>query len=328
MGLVDLPSVAPLLVCPRCKCGLVESGRSFRCSSLSCVLQAGDSFPLVGRWPAFVDFQRSILVRRDLVSSSSASESGPLAGSRRWSIDRLPVWFRSLWTPANRVAKRNVDRLRSLLSGSSPFVLIVGGGTVGNGVEALYADPRLRLIAFDVYGSPVTQFIADAHQIPLADASVDAVIVQAVLEHVLDPGRVVEEIHRVLRDDGIVYAETPFLQQVHAGPYDFNRYTSSGHRYLFRSFDEIAAGPVAGPGTQLLWSVDHLVRGLMRSELPGKLARALFFWLRFLDRLVPTAFATDDATAYYFLGRRAAHELTPGEIVDYYRGAQQPARRG
>jgi ubiquinone/menaquinone biosynthesis C-methylase UbiE len=321
MGLVDLPSVASLLVCPRCKSGLVESGETFRCSLRSCVLQAGP-FPLIGRWPALVDFERSILVRSDLVSSSE-SNSSPLTGSRRWSIDRLPVWFRSSWRPVNCVAVRNVERLRSLLSGSSPLVLIVGGGTIGNGVEALYADPRLRLIAFDVYGSPVTQFVADAHQIPLADASVDAVVVQAVLEHVLDPRRVVEEIHRVLRDDGIVYAETPFLQQVHAGPYDFNRYTSSGHRYLFRSFDEIGAGPVAGPGTQVLWSVDHLVRAVIRSELAGKLARVPFFWLRYLDRLVPTRFAMDDATAYYFLGRRSSRELTPRDIANYYRGAQR-----
>jgi hypothetical protein len=106
------------------------------------------------------------------------------------------------------------------------------------------------------------------------------------------------------------------------------RYTSSGHRYLFRAFEEIAAGPVAGPGTQLLWSVDHIVRGLLRSELAGKLARVLFFWLRYLDRLTPTAFAMDNASAYYFLGRRADDELTPREIVNYYRGAQgdrQPA---
>jgi ubiquinone/menaquinone biosynthesis C-methylase UbiE len=322
MGLIDLSSVTSLLVCPRCKSALLESGARLRCSSPSCVLQAEGSFPWVGQWPALVDFERSILLRRDLVASSE-SQSGPLTGSRRWSIDRLPASFRSPWRGANRVAARNVERLRSLLSGPSPLVLVVGGGTIGNGVEALYADPRLRLIAFDVYGSTVTQFIADAHQIPLADASVDAVVVQAVLEHVLDPRRVVEEIHRVLRDDGIVYAETPFLQQVHAGPYDFNRYTSSGHRYLFRSFEEIAAGPVAGPGTQVLWSVDHLVRALIRSELAGKLARVVFFWLRYLDRLVPAAFAMDDATAYYFLGRRVSSELTPHEIVSYYRGAQR-----
>ncbi len=323
MSLIDLPPFASLLVCPRCKSSLLESEGTLLCGSRSCALHAEGPFPLVGRWPALVDFEGSILMREDLVSSS---ERGPLTGSRRWSLDRFPARLHSAWRPTNRVAVRNIDRLRSLLSGSSPLVLVIGGGTIGNGAEALYSDPRLRLIAFDVYGSPVTQFIADAHQIPLADASVDAVVVQAVLEHVLDPRRVVDEIHRVLRPEGIVYAETPFLQQVHAGPYDFNRYTCSGHRYLFRNFDEIDAGAVAGPGTQVLWSVDHLVRALTRSELAGKLARVPFFWLRHLDRLVPTTFAMDDASAYYFLGRRAASELTPREIVDYYRGAQRGER--
>jgi ubiquinone/menaquinone biosynthesis C-methylase UbiE len=199
---------------------------------------------------------------------------------------------------------------------------------VGNGVEALYADPRARIVAFDIVPTALVQLVADAHRVPLADASVDAVVIQAVLEHCVDPESVVEEIHRVLRPGGLVYAETPFLQQVHAGPYDFSRYTSSGHRYLFRAFDEIAAGPVAGPGTQLLMSIDHLIRGLLRSELAGKLARAAFSFLRLLDRLVPTAFAMDNASAYYFLGRRSDDELSPRDIVRYYRGAQVTGRPG
>jgi SAM-dependent methyltransferase len=322
MSLVDISSVASLLVCPRCRSSLVESDGAFRCSSPSCSFKAEDSFPLVGPWPVLVDFERSILRERDFFSSSVANV--PLTGFRRWSIDRLPSGLRSCWEPVNRVAAANIERLSSLLPGSSPLVLVVGGSTIGNGVDALYTDRRLRVIAFDVYGSPMVQFIADAHQIPFADGSIDAVVVQAVLEHVLDPHQVVGEIHRVLRESGLVYAETPFLQQVHAGPYDFTRYTSSGHRYLFRSFEELAAGPVAGPGTQLLWSVDHLVRGLMRSELAGKLARAPLFWLHYLDRLIPTRFAMDNASAYYFLGRRATRELTPSEIVGYYAGAQRP----
>jgi hypothetical protein len=156
---------------------------------------------------------------------------------------------------------------------------------------------------------------------------VDAVLVQALPEHFLHPGQVVKKIERVLRYGGLVCAETPFLQQVHAGSYDFVRYTSSGHRYLFRAFEEVAAGPVAGPGAQLLWSVDHIVRGLLRSELAGKLARGLFFWLRYLEGLLPTAFAMDNASAYYFLGRRAGRQLASHEIVDYYRGAQRTGTR-
>jgi ubiquinone/menaquinone biosynthesis C-methylase UbiE len=326
MGLVDLAGVAPLLICPRCGSSLATEAETFRCSSPTCVFSAPGAFPLVGRWPVFVDFERSILDRGDLQASTRAGLA-PLTGNRRWSRDRLPTSLRRWWNPPNRAAARNVQRLLSLLSGPSPLALVIGGGTMGNGVEAIYADRRLRVVAFDIYGSQLTQFIADAHQIPLASGSVDAVLIQAVLEHVLDPGQVVTEIHRVLRNGGLVYAETPFLQQVHAGPYDFTRYTSSGHRYLFRSFEEIAAGAVAGPGTQLLWSIDHIVRGLLGSELAGKLARGVFFWLRYLDRLVRTGFAMDNASAYYFLGRRAERELTPHEIVNYYRGAQGPGRR-
>jgi ubiquinone/menaquinone biosynthesis C-methylase UbiE len=319
MGLVELTDVVPLLVCPRCRSRVREAEDAFRCSSESCDLNAPGSFPIIERWPALIDFDRSILERDDVPGPDDGN--GLVAG--RWSIRRLPPRLRSWWKPRNRVASRNVETMLELLGEATPLILVIGGGTLGNGVEAIYDDRRTRVVGFDIYGSPLVQFIADAHRIPLADQSIDAVLVQAVLEHVLDPPAVVAEIHRVLRPSGLVYAETPFLQPVHAGPYDFTRYTSSGHRYLFRAFEEITAGPVAGPGAQMLASIDHLVRALLRSELAGKLARVVFFWLRYLDRVVPTSFAMDDASAYYFLGRRSERELSPNEIVRYYRGAQR-----
>ncbi len=321
MGLMDLAELLPLLACPRCHSPLVEAGGRFQCTSSTCALAAPASLQSSASWPVLVDFEHSILD-----PARPAGDGSP--GSRsRFSIDRLPPRLQSWWKPRNLVAARNIEDMLNLFPSVAPLVLVVGGGTIGNGVEELYADSRARVVAFDIYGSPRVQFIADAHSIPLVTGSVDAVVVQAVLEHVLEPNQVVAEIHRVLRPDGVVYAETPFLQQVHAGAYDFTRYTSSGHRYLFRSFEEISAGPVAGPGAQMLISVDHLVRGLSRSELAGKLARGIFFWLRYLDRLVPTVYAMDDASAYYFLGRRSDRELSPGEIVAYYRGAQGPIPR-
>jgi ubiquinone/menaquinone biosynthesis C-methylase UbiE len=308
-----------LLACPRCRSPVTQAAEGFRCNSDSCALNAPGSFPLIERWPTLVDFEYSVLERAELQQSA-------IGGSNRWSIDRLPRPLRPLWKPRNRVAARNIETLLEQLRGPAPLVLVIGGGVIGNGVEALYTDGRARVVAFDIYGTPLVQLIADAHRIPLAGESVDAVLVQAVLQQVLDPAQVVEEIHRVLRPNGLVYAETPFLQQVaYAGPYDFVRYTSSGHRFLFRGFEEIAAGPVAGPGAQMLTSLDHLVRGLLRSELAGKLARAVFFWLRYLDRLVPTAYAMDNASAYYFLGRRSERELSAVEIIDYYRGAHRSA---
>ncbi len=323
MGLMNLAEVVPVLACPRCRSPLTEDGGGFRCSSESCALAAPAAFPLAARWPALVDFDHSVLDRAQLPALADGS-----GRRRRLPTDRIAARLRSWWKPRNEVAARNVEALLDMFRDAQPFVLVVGGGTIGNGVEALYAGNRARVAAFDIYGSPQVQFIADAHDIPLASGSVDAVLVQAVLEHVLEPDRVVAEIHRVLRPEGLVYAETPFLQPVHAGAYDFTRFTSSGHRFLFRKFEEISAGPVAGPGSQLLASVDHLIRGLLRSELAGKLARGLFLWMRYLDRLVPTMYAMDDASAYYFLGRRSERQLSPREIVAYYRGAQQATPKG
>jgi SAM-dependent methyltransferase len=320
MPLADRSHALPLLVCPRCRSALEHSDRASRCLSATCPYRAAGSFPTVGPWPVLVDFERSIL-ERDVVAAAPGAALAPGALRRRIGA-RVPARLRAWWKPPNTVAARNVEALLSRLEGRSPLVLVVGGAEMGNGVEALYAGEP-TVIAFDVYGTALTQFIADAHQIPLRDGTVDAVVIQAVLEHVLDPGEVVREIHRVLRPGGLVYAETPFLQQVHAGPYDFTRYTASGHRWLFRAFEEIDAGPVAGPGTQMLWSVDHLARGLLRSGPAGRLARLAFSWLRLLDRLVPAPFAVDDASACFFLGRRADRQLTSREIVEYYPGAQR-----
>jgi hypothetical protein len=34
------------------------------------------------------------------------------------------------------------------------------------------------------------------------------------------------------------------MQQVHERAYDFSRFTQSGHRWLFKRFSEINAGPI------------------------------------------------------------------------------------
>ncbi|MFC5165716.1 class I SAM-dependent methyltransferase [Nonomuraea angiospora] len=136
--------------------------------------------------------------------------------------------------------------------------------------------------------SELTQFVADAHEISLPDGSVDAVIAQAVLEHVPDPWLVVSEIHRVLRLDGVVYAETPFMQQVHEGAYDFCRFTESGRRRLFRNFTQIDSGPIGGPGLQAVRNTDFFLCGMLRSNPAGSTTRRFTKPVfTYLDRFVP-----------------------------------------
>jgi SAM-dependent methyltransferase len=271
-----------------------------------------------------IDFSRSVFAEMELLSRGAES----IIPRRRGAVFTAA---KRLLSPRNRVAERSVEHVQDLLAGrpQAPAILVVGGGAIGNGMDSLYRDRDVRIIGFDIYASPLVQFVADGHMIPLADATVDAVVVQAVLQHVLDPARVVSEIHRVLKIDGIVYAETAFMQQVCEGPYDFVRFTESGHRYLFQRFDEIESGAVAGSGTQLMWSIDYFVRGLFRSRTAGRLARAACCWLPLLDGTAPRPYSIDDASCVYFLGRRRATGMSPQEIIARYKGAQIPRpRRG
>lgn len=276
-------------------------------------------YPLVGGVPLLVDFDRSVIDR------SAASTIGVASGVKRKRRSGLSKTLKSLVSPAKRSTRDNMVLFNRMIHQQSqtPLVLVIGGGTVGQGMAALYEDSSTRILAFDIYHTPEVHFIADAHTIPLADASVDAVVVQAVLEHVLQPSTVVAEIWRVLRPGGLVYAETPFLQHVHEGPYDFTRFTESGHRYLFRRFDLVCSGASGGPGTQLLWSIDYFFRSLFRSVAAGKAAKLAFFWLRHFDSVIPSSYASDAASGVYFLGFKSTADMSPLDAVAFYRGAQR-----
>jgi SAM-dependent methyltransferase len=210
-------------------------------------------------------------------------------------------------------------------------VLVIGAGALGDGIEALLDDLALDVIETDVYIGARTTVVCDAHQLPFAAATFHAVVVQAVLEHVMDPQRVVDEIHRVLTPRGFVYAETPFMQQVHEGAYDMSRFTMVGHRRLFRWFDELEAGVLCGPATAFLWALRYLVRCLPRRsrtarELLDRLVCLTFFWLKYLDDLiVHRPAAVDAASGIYFLGRRRDSPVNDRAVIDSYRGAFRPA---
>lgn len=319
MPLLSQDDVLSYLACPACR-SRVERGRQrYACSSSDCRFAAPEGFPFAGQQPVLVDFDSSILSEEEVVSSGGRSVI-----ERETSRPVARAVLKALM-PSNRIAASNAMRLKQLArtDAKQPILLIVGGGSTGAGTECLYEDQQLGIISFDIYASPLTQFVGDAHRIPLRDESVDAVWIQAVLEHVLDPWSVVSEIHRVLKPQGVVYAETPFMQQVHEGAYDFTRFTASGHRWMFRKFDEIDSGAALGPATQFLWSVDHLVRSLFRSVKAGAIAKLLLFWVKYLDRLAEPSFSLDGASAVYFLGRKGDRELGPKDMVDYYKGAHR-----
>ena len=79
------------------------------------------------------------------------------------------------------------------------------------------------------YGTRPDVF-GDAQQLPFAPDSVDHVLLLDVLEHIPEPDRCLAEIRRILKRDGTLTVQVPFMYPVHDAPLDFHRWTRFGLR--------------------------------------------------------------------------------------------------
>jgi SAM-dependent methyltransferase len=104
-------------------------------------------------------------------------------------------------------------------------------------------------------GARLADIVAPLHDIPVEDASFDAVLCTQVLEHVPDPGAVLAELHRVLAPGGRLWLTVPFVGELHEEPHDFFRYTT----YALRAgceragFETISIEPLSGYFTTLAY---------------------------------------------------------------------------
>jgi SAM-dependent methyltransferase len=315
--------VFSMLRCPQCGSTLRSSPTENRvfCNHERGPCSIDGGFPVVDGRPALVVFEHSVLEETPLLQSGGKS---PVRRQKTagW-LRRAARRFLSVLRGENRIAETNCRRWLDEIRRASPqpIVLNIGGASVGAGARALNDAEDIRVLCFDVYSSSEIDFIADAHKIPLPDASIDGVWIQAVLEHVIQPEQVVAEIHRVLKPNGVVYAEIPFMQTVHEGAYDFTRFTDNGVRWLFRRFDRLESGVVLGPGSALLWSIGAVFGALLRRRNAGNaIATLLFFWVRFLDRFIAKPYGLDAACGLYFFGRKSAEALAPKDVVRGFQG--------
>jgi len=306
--------VQQLLRCPICKTKLQAFDEGLKCTNIEC----STFFPIINDVPVLLDESSSIFSIDNLVHQYEVRTS------------RVKKTLKSLIPKidTNIKAKRNYDKFAKLLLDISdnPRVLIVGGKVLGQGMEAMQEYPSIELIESDVLFGPRTMLICDGHSLPFQDESFDGVIAQAVLEHVLDPYQCVEEIHRVLKKQGLVYAETPFMQQVHSGPNDITRFTHLGHRRLFRKFECISSGAVCGPGMALAWSYQYFLLSFTRSKFVRKFIRVFCrltsFYLKYFDYyLIDKPGTLDAASGYYFLGQKTNRILSDKELIEHYSGA-------
>jgi SAM-dependent methyltransferase len=121
--------------------------------------------------------------------------------------------------------------------------LVVGAGST---------DLHPALINLDLTPGPTVHVCASAEHLPFADAVFDLVLSQEVLEHVRDPFQALREMKRVLKKDGLIYCQVPFIIGYHPGPTDFWRFTKEGIVEMIKQAGltcrevKIAVGPGTG----------------------------------------------------------------------------------
>ena len=303
------------LICINCQCTLINSEKKITC------VKCKSSFPIVNNIPVLIKENNSIFNIADFVNESSTTFDRNYHNPSKFQV------LVNYLTPSismNLFAKKNYKLISDILPEDAK-ILIVGGSILGEGIEELYVKKDFQIVCSDVSFGPEIDIICDAHDLPFENDYFDCVIIQAVLEHVLSPERCIAEVYRVLNKSGIVYSETPFMQQVHMRQYDFQRYTNLGHIRLFNNFNEIKSGPCGGPGMALAWSIRYFLVSFVSST---KFMRYLdivikyfLFILKYFDfYLINKTAAYDSASSFYFIGKKSDKKLSDRDLIKRFIG--------
>lgn len=215
-----------------------------------------------------------------------------------------PGTLRVLPTSLRGFAERHRGLLRPTLTYRSPhrrglvanfiasFLPTATIANVGGGAQRYGPN----VVNIDVEPLPGVDVVGVAEQLPLADASCDGAILQAVLEHVRSADLTLRELNRVLRPKGSLFVEVPFMQGYHPSPGDYRRYTEQGLRAELadHEFDVDESGVAVGPASAMAWVASEFLAFLVsgRSEKVYRVVRPVSGWLaqpiKYADRWLDT----------------------------------------
>lgn len=143
-----------------------------------------------------------------------------------------PQWF----------ARTGRKRLIKQLKAAEPHQLVLDIGCFDKWPQK-HLPPTCRyfgldypLTALNWYGT-MPDVYADGSVLPISDRTIDLVLLLDVCEHVPQIQRLFAEIYRVLKPEGRLFLQIPFMYPIHDEPLDFVRLTRYGLQRLAEETD-------------------------------------------------------------------------------------------
>lgn len=243
-------SIKNILACPKCKKELHE----LKCS------ECGKHYKEHNGVPVFVDD-----VDVDAVKQ------------HRKKANVLKRILRFLKPPHHSVYFKNLKdshdegpELEKFLKDFNDDSLIVNVGSLSKKIKGVYN--------LDIAYYPNIDIVGDAHELPFINSSLDGVVIKNVFEHLREPMVVREELKRVVKPGGKIFAKVPFMQPFHAVPDDYQRYSINGLHEFFKDFKILEEGISVGPSSALAWFLREYLAILFsfNSKKAYRILRAFF----------------------------------------------------
>jgi len=156
--------------------------------------------------------------------AARSGKSSPCPFSLAFLVDN-PVRRRYMRPLLDRVGIRSGDRVLEL--GSGPGTFTVGAARrVGPDGSVIAVDIQPEMIARvrkrvrEAGLSNVETYVASAYELPLDDESVDRAFLVTVLPEILDQGRALAELRRVLKAGGVLSITEDFLDPDYPFPFE------------------------------------------------------------------------------------------------------------
>lgn len=155
-----------------------------------------------------------------------------------------------------------------------------------------------NVVNYEIVAYDSTDVLGVGERLPFKDNVFDAVFSFAVLEHVKDPSVCAGELVRVLKPEGVIYCNVPFLQPLHGYPHHYFNMTQKAMLTLFKDLIEPERVEVLNfgqPVFTLSWFLNSYIAGLPK-DIAGKFRK-----MKIADLLNP---------AQSYLGEPFVHALS------------------